>query len=67
MGNIKSASSIKEMVTGASDRRHSKQSLTELIRAPVLIKQDKQRGLSQRDIAFLMSQTGKYTLSNLVE
>jgi hypothetical protein len=58
MGNTKSTSNIVEIAV-SSKRRRSQQSVSEPIKLPAVIEQPKRLELSERDIAFLCSQTGK--------
>jgi len=58
MGNIKSTPHIAGNT--AVNRRRSQQSINQSIKLPAVIEQPKRWDLSERDIAFLCSQTGKY-------
>jgi hypothetical protein len=63
MGNTKSTSNIVDIAV-SSKRRRSQQSVSEpIIKLPVVIEQPKRLELSERDIAFLCSQTGKYLIT----
>ncbi len=59
MGNTKSTSNIVE-IAASSKRHRSQSSMSEPVKLPVVIQQPKRLELSERDIAFLCSQTGKY-------
>jgi len=59
MGNTKSTSNIVE-IAASSKRQRAQSSVSEPVKLPVVIQQPKRLELSERDIAFLCSQTGKY-------